>query len=219
MAASKASRPRLESGAPPEDLERELEALRERLGREGAVRMAGIKPRALKEGLVARLTAEGFELGGAWMRRPLAEQIREALAPGERMTQPVLMGRVRGATAAELARAVTELEAGRALHRVMHGASEVLVAVVEVHDVLGALDATRDARTGLSFVPHLVQRLLSGTPVAAIHAALLAAAREERIELRPEGGLARLTREELGLCPPGPSGTRLSWARRLDAGS
>jgi hypothetical protein len=36
--------------------------------------MAGIEPRALKEGLVARLAAEGFELCGAWMRRPLREQ-------------------------------------------------------------------------------------------------------------------------------------------------
>jgi hypothetical protein len=81
--------------------------------------------------------------------------------------------------------------------------------------LLEAIDATRDERTGLSFVPRLVERLLSELPLPAAHQALLAAAREEVIELRPEGGLGRLTSEELELCPPGPDGTRLSWARRL----
>jgi hypothetical protein len=81
--------------------------------------------------------------------------------------------------------------------------------------VLAALDATRDLQTGLSFVPRLVQRLLSDVSLAVAHEMLLGAARDELIELRPEGGLGRLTQEELGLCPPGPGGTRLSWARPL----
>jgi hypothetical protein len=85
--------------------------------------------------------------------------------------------------------------------------------------VLDALDATRDVQTGLSFVPRLVQRLLSNVPLPVAHQMLLTAAREELIELRPEGGLGRLTSDELGLCPPGPAGTRLSWARSLGEGA
>lgn len=84
-----------------------------------------------------------------------------------------------------------------------------------LYRVLAALDATREERTGLSFVPRLVQRVITDMPAAVAHQVLLAAARDELIELRPEGGLARLTEQELELCPPGPGGTRLSWARRL----
>jgi len=81
--------------------------------------------------------------------------------------------------------------------------------------VLAALDATREERTGLSFVPRVVQQLIPHMHAAVAHQMLLTAARDELIELRPEGGLGRLTEEELALCPPGPGGTRLSWARRL----
>jgi hypothetical protein len=83
--------------------------------------------------------------------------------------------------------------------------------------LLAALDAARDERTGLSFVPRVMQQLIPHMQAAVAHQVLLTAARDERIELRPEGGLARLTEEELALCPPGPGGTRLSWARRLPA--
>jgi len=87
----------------------------------------------------------------------------------------------------------------------------------DVASLLAALDATRDERTGLSFVPKLVTRLLPAMPLAVAQSVLLAAARRELIELRPEGGLNRLAPEELELCPPGPGGTRLSWARRMDS--
>jgi hypothetical protein len=80
--------------------------------------------------------------------------------------------------------------------------------------LLAALDAACDERTGLSFVPAIVQRLSPAMTVSVAHDVLLSAARRELIELRPEGGLARLSAEELALCPPGPAGTRLSWARR-----
>ena len=83
------------------------------------------------------------------------------------------------------------------------------------HDeLLAALDAARDAQNGMSFVPAVVRRLSRSMSVADAIEILLRAARRELIELRPEGGFARLSEEELALCPPGPAGTRLSWARR-----
>jgi hypothetical protein len=68
---------------------------------------------------------------------------------------------------------------------------------------------------GLSFVPDTV-RALESRGVATVHAALLEVARTGRIELQPESGLNRLSAAELALCPPGPQGTRLSWARLIE---
>jgi hypothetical protein len=82
--------------------------------------------------------------------------------------------------------------------------------------LLSAVDATRDASTGLSFVPAIVAKLKAEYEPSRVTAALLEAARKGWVELRPEGGINRLSDEELLHCPPGPQGTRLSWARRLD---
>ena len=65
---------------------------------------------------------------------------------------------------------------------------------------------------GLAFVPDVV-RALGGAAIA--HPLLMRLAREERLELRPESGLARLTKNQLALCLPGPQGSRLSWARSM----
>ena len=75
-------------------------------------------------------------------------------------------------------------------------------------------ELTRHVRpsVGLSYVPDTV-RALASYGVPAVHSALIEAARVGRIELQPESGLNRLSAGELELCPPGPQGTRLSWAR------
>ncbi|MEY4545836.1 MAG: hypothetical protein RL685_2031 [Pseudomonadota bacterium] len=87
-----------------------------------------------------------------------------------------------------------------------------------LESVVAAVDATRDDNTGLSFVPDVVRRLLPAMPAAVARSMLLLAANRELVELRPEGGLGRLTAEDLELCPPGPAQTRLSWARLLEGG-
>lgn len=87
-----------------------------------------------------------------------------------------------------------------------------------LQSVVAAVDATRDGNTGLSFVPDVVRRLLPAMPAAVARSMLLLAANRELVELRPEGGLGRLTAEDLDLCPPGPAQTRLSWARLLQGG-
>lgn len=75
-------------------------------------------------------------------------------------------------------------------------------------------ELTRHVRptVGLSYIPDAV-RALAAHGVAAVHSALIDAAKAGRIELQPESGLNRLSQAELELCPPGPQGTRLSWAR------
>ena len=82
--------------------------------------------------------------------------------------------------------------------------------------LLSAVDATRDANTGLSFVPAIVASLQPSLNSEAARAALLLAANRGFLELRPEGGINRLSAEELAVCPQGPQGTRLSWARRTE---
>jgi len=84
-------------------------------------------------------------------------------------------------------------------------------------NLLAAVDATRDAQTGLSFVPSIVARLRPSLSPGGALDALLSAATSGLLELRPEGGINRLSAEELNLCPPGPQGTRLSWARRTES--
>jgi hypothetical protein len=81
--------------------------------------------------------------------------------------------------------------------------------------LLAAVDSTRDVRTGLSFVPTVVGRLAPELETSAAVQLLLTAAERELLELRPEGGIGRLSEAELSVCPAGPHGTRLSWARRL----
>jgi hypothetical protein len=92
-----------------------------------------------------------------------------------------------------------------------NGAEGALVA-----RVLSAVAATRDSQTGLSFVPAIVTELRPELTAQAATAILVAAAADGLLELRPEGGINRLSEEELAMCPPGPQGTRLSWARRTE---
>jgi hypothetical protein len=67
-------------------------------------------------------------------------------------------------------------------------------------------------RNGLAEVPRIVATLIRmGWSRDEAQAALLAAARAEQIELRPEGGLSRFAAHELALCPTMSDGTRLSY--------
>jgi hypothetical protein len=287
MAASRTKQTK--ATLPPEVIERQLAEVRARLVAEGAVKCSTLKPKALQEHVVAALSREGYELTPSWIRRPVEQQLREALRHGALVTKKLLGDLVRGVTAPDLQRALTDLERRGEVRRVLRGKTEsftgpdthvldadalrgvndaladlvkmlgaarkkkgttLLASDVEeclsriraavprpprpvaaapaapstredggLGSILDALDATRDERTGLSFVPRLMERLSPQLPVAIAHEALLDAARKEVIELRPEGGLGRLTDDELRLCPPGPGGTPLSWARRLDAGA
>lgn len=47
------------------------------------------------------------------------------------------------------------------------------------------------------------------------HLALIAAHGNGSIELRPDGGRGRFTKDQLESAPPGPDGSRLLWARLL----
>ena len=85
--------------------------------------------------------------------------------------------------------------------------------------VLAAVDAAHDPSMGLSFVPHVVTRLTRVMDPRAAALALLSGATRGMLELRPEGGLHRLSEAELALCPEGPQGTRLSWVRRTEEGA
>jgi hypothetical protein len=83
--------------------------------------------------------------------------------------------------------------------------------------VLHAVDEARDATLGLSFVPKVVALLAPDLDRDGAKVALLDAASRGLLELRPEGGLGRLSEAETLSCPEGPQGTRLSWARRAKA--
>lgn len=81
---------------------------------------------------------------------------------------------------------------------------------------LEALRSALRASVGLAFVPAAVEQLEASHPRGAIHEALLSLNKTQRIELRPEAGRGRFSREELERCPPGPRGFSLVWARLLE---
>jgi hypothetical protein len=222
----------------------------------------------------------GFERTKTAVRKPIAEQMKQALSDGAFIALKRVATHVAGATATEAKGVALTLVRGGAAHLVLRGKEEVLVParasvlsrteLVELlslskiitkaagaknglsllrsdltdaldqilppnritsvpsaraekkpgeallSSLFSAVDATRDAQTGLSFVPSIVSHLRSSFSSDAAREALLAAANSGLLELRPEGGINRLSAEELSLCPPGPQGTRLSWARRTE---
>jgi hypothetical protein len=186
---------------------------------------------AVREGLVRRVLRGAAEvvLAGADVRvlsRAEAETVRlRVVGLGkslEKVTKnPGLCLLASDATAA-LSEAVTAIaervDARGAANAAQTSATERKPAEEAMRALLAAVDSTRDVRTGLSFVPSVVGRL---APQLETHAAiklLLRAAEQELLELRPEGGIGRLSEAELSVCPLGPHGTRLSWARRLTGG-
>jgi hypothetical protein len=84
--------------------------------------------------------------------------------------------------------------------------------------VVAELARSTDPSVGLGFVPTVVRALQAENSVKDLQTALLEAVTKGQIELRPDAGLGRFSQEELDLCPPGPEGSRLAWARVLGTG-
>lgn len=80
-------------------------------------------------------------------------------------------------------------------------------------DVRGAVLSLRDEDTALARVPELSRQLRPQANATEVKDALLAACRRGELELRPEGGIGRLTSDDAALCPVGAGGVPLSWVR------
>lgn len=87
--------------------------------------------------------------------------------------------------------------------------SKLMPANTPHSDVITAIRTLANA-SGLAFIPKLSRKLGKRA-----HAKLLLAEADGAIELRPEGGINRLTATEKQLCIPGPHQTLLSWAREV----
>jgi hypothetical protein len=135
----------------------------------------------------------------------LAKQLNAAARKGEGV----------GVLRADMAQALDRVlpEQSRGAHRGRPGPSSALDLV------LRAVDAARDAKVGLSFVPSVVELLSADLDGPSAQDALIDAASRGLVELRPEGGLGRLSDAERMACPVGPQGTRLSWVRRIEVHS
>jgi hypothetical protein len=84
--------------------------------------------------------------------------------------------------------------------------------------VLHAIEELEDPALPLVRIPELARRLEGKLARQALHEALFAAERDHRLELRPESGVQLLSPEDAALCPRGPSGAVLSYARRVEVG-
>jgi len=265
---------------PPADVSTWVAKARAQVEAEGAIKLTALGPPAVRALVADELRALGFEHTKTTLRKPIAEQLKQALSDGAFIPLKRAATHVAGASATEAKVAALALVRNGAAHLVLRGKEEVLVpasagvlsrkelaafaalaklvskaasaknglsllradlsealaealpprlppaaadARVEkqpgegaLSSLLSAVDATRDAQTGLSFVPSIVAHLRPSFTSDAAREALLTAANSGLLELRPEGGINRLSVEELSLCPPGPQGTRLSWARRTE---
>jgi len=81
--------------------------------------------------------------------------------------------------------------------------------------VLGAIDRLEGKDGPLVFVPDVAREVSGRVAAAAVRQALLDAAFAGELELRPESGVGTLSAADAALCPRGPGGTVLSYARRL----
>ena len=79
--------------------------------------------------------------------------------------------------------------------------------------VLDAVRSHASPSTGLAPVPAIARAL--GPRLPDVREALLAAAAAGVVELRPESGVGLLAPADAELCPRGPDGWPLSWAREL----
>lgn len=80
----------------------------------------------------------------------------------------------------------------------------------------GAILALRDEDSRLASIPQVSLRLRERATAQAVKDALLAEHRRGRVQLRPEGGIGRLSEEERALCPTGAGGVPLSWVSLLE---
>jgi hypothetical protein len=88
---------------------------------------------------------------------------------------------------------------------------------IQLESVLrGAILALRDEDTALASVPAVSRKLRASATSAEVIQALLDGFKTGRVELRPEGGIGRLSLEDVALCPKGVGGVPLSWVRLLE---
>lgn len=80
----------------------------------------------------------------------------------------------------------------------------------------GAILALRDEDSRLASIPQVSQRLRERATAQAVIEVLLAEYGRGRLELRPEGGIGRLSEEDRALCPIGAGGLPLSWVSLLE---
>ena len=99
--------------------------------------------------------------------------------------------------------------------------SEPRDALQEASDPIGILLAAARGRTsqktGLAYIPELARSLDGRLAGDDLRAALLRAASDGLVELRPESGIDLLSAADAEACPRGPDGSPLSWVRVLGA--
>jgi hypothetical protein len=113
---------------------------------------------------------------------------------------------------------VLKSDVEEALKPFLEASTPAPLTAAAMGDITSLVEAHREV-SGLTFVPKLVRLLGGASARDAVHAELLRGARAGRFELRPEGGMGRLSLEDASFCIPGPQGSHLSWVRRIEEGA
>jgi hypothetical protein len=129
---------------------------------EGAIKLTTLGPPALRGLVAAELEKSGFELTKSVARKPIAAQLKQALADGAFIPLKRAAAHLAGATATEAKQAALALAKNGTAHLVLRGKEEVLVptsARVLSRKELGSLEALTQivakasrAKNGLSLL-------------------------------------------------------------------
>ncbi|HVK71115.1 MAG TPA: hypothetical protein VM694_41950 [Polyangium sp.] len=155
-------------------------------------------------------------------------QVDVLVGPAERALDPVEITRLAN-VAAQLAKTLKKVQAKGLPRSLLQEDLAALFAPLEPSHRLAAatpneapsrlvdeaLRLLEDPMLKLVRVPELVRSLSGRLSLDAIHHALAEGVKDGTLELRPEAGAEFLKPEDVPLCPPGPRGTVLSYARRV----
>lgn len=145
----------------------------------------------------------------------LSQLVRLGATLGKTLKKVGAKGLPRGLLREDVAALVTALET-MTRARVEQAAEPVADGAAARRELLGeAVARLADPKLELVRVPDLVRSLAGRLATAEVHRALEEAASTGKIELQPAAGSELLAPEDAALCPPGPRGTVLFYARRI----
>ncbi len=165
--------------------------------------------RAGRAKVVVRTSVEVLVGGGdrALTAAEVGEVVRAHAALAKVLKKVTAKGRARTLLREDLAALMAPIE-GAARPPAAEAKADGVSAIVA-----DALRRMEHPALGLVRIPDLVRALDGRVAIADVHRALLDAASAGEVELRPEAGGEFLSEVDARLCPPGPRGTVLSYAR------
>lgn len=181
-------------------------------GRQSCVAVAG-------ERVVARdalkAIAEKLKATANWLDKARKDKARVTVLETDLLSELAALDALLGAPRSHQERAPSSRVAGD-LRPATRDAPDMGEAVPLPLALRGAILALRDEDSRLAPIPAVSRRLRGRATAKQVVEVLLSEFQRGKLELRPEGGIGRLSPEERALCPVGAGGVPLSWVVLLE---